>query len=122
MNVLEFQLGQEQLKLRNGQVVGLTFSFETKELDNSTLVNIPSFNIHFYTTDENKINEIALQSFHSFLNFWINKRGHEEFVKHMTDLGFSYKKKRYIPLKRRLISTRETSLVSFGSNELAFSL
>ena len=109
MEVLEFTLNRKNtVKIRNGKVAGITFSMDIKELSNSFMVNIPAFNIHFTTPDKSKIEKLALRSFSSFFNFWLENKGEKELIKHMIDLGFTVSKKQKIASGYTIVKKKKT--------------
>jgi len=88
------------------------FSLKIDKLESAFLVHIPAYNIHFYTTKEDEMEQSAHESLVSFFRYRIKEQGMDKFLSHMLSLGFTIKS----------VSGKPSSVSSKGSLKDAFLL
>jgi hypothetical protein len=103
-----FNKGKDVVRMDDNKI-STSISMKINKLENSYLVHIPSFNIHFYTKYENEIDDSAHESLVSFFNYWLKEQGIDKLHSQMLSLGFTIKNATF---KQSNIKKGETKLIT----------
>lgn len=109
--MFKFEKGSDVVHIDDDRV-SLNFSMYVKKMEDAYLVNIPAYNIHFYTKTEKEIEKSAHESLNSFLNYWYRNQGFEKFLKHMLNLGFT------LQSTVKNVTQRDDHRTSFGRKRI----
>lgn len=77
----------------NGKIkVSYVIAVEKDENTGVFYCNIPSFNIDFYTRDENEIKRKSVAFIHSFIDYYLKRESFNSFILAINKLGFRSEK------------------------------
>ena len=84
----EFKKGTDVIQMDDGKII-LHISINVPKVENTFLIDIPSLNIHTYTSNKDEISEKVDHSLFSFFKYWLLIEGKEKLIEHMLKLGFT---------------------------------